>query len=309
MEVPQARMTLFPVFPVDVLSLFLDSGNKLKRFPVVSVFAIRTVPSVCSTAFLTGQEHWEHRERTRAEELPPPKTWNSRGTTGNSSQRGRLRQDIGARLGLVELTIPQSGSPMDGRVNRTDKPCLPGQIRQAANLCSWESAFSKLSLQARQRQAHGTASNRRDAMGSSQSTQSPYVPSSTRAIAARRSRDREALRLSPRLAISHSRIFWFVSSGSAVMLTAIESRQPVGFANSRSLASRWCFVSCEFRCMISSNAAESMQLPCQLATRGFRELFPPDIDLRVAQPLLRARSAPISPRIRCALKEPTIWPG
>jgi len=32
MEIPQARITVFPVFPVDVPSLFPDSGNDLKRF-------------------------------------------------------------------------------------------------------------------------------------------------------------------------------------------------------------------------------------------------------------------------------------
>jgi hypothetical protein len=43
MEVPQARITVFPVFPVDVPSLFPDLGNEPKQFPVLSVFAIGTV--------------------------------------------------------------------------------------------------------------------------------------------------------------------------------------------------------------------------------------------------------------------------
>ena len=56
---------MFPVFPVDVPSLFPDSGNELKRFPVFSVFAIGTVSSVSSSAFFAGREHWEQRELDR----------------------------------------------------------------------------------------------------------------------------------------------------------------------------------------------------------------------------------------------------
>jgi hypothetical protein len=46
MEVPQARITAAPVFPLDVPSLFPDSGKELRRFPVFSVIAIGTVSSV-----------------------------------------------------------------------------------------------------------------------------------------------------------------------------------------------------------------------------------------------------------------------
>ena len=56
MEIPQARITVFPVFPVDVPSLFPDFGNKLKRFPVFSVFAIDTVflYFLCSLLYRPG---------------------------------------------------------------------------------------------------------------------------------------------------------------------------------------------------------------------------------------------------------------
>jgi hypothetical protein len=41
MEVPQARMiALFPVFPADVPSLFPESVNDLKEFPVFSISTI-----------------------------------------------------------------------------------------------------------------------------------------------------------------------------------------------------------------------------------------------------------------------------
>jgi hypothetical protein len=69
MEIPQARIMVFPVFPADVPSLFPDSGNQLKQFPVFSVFAIGTVSYVSSIAFITDREHWEHENGTRDEGL------------------------------------------------------------------------------------------------------------------------------------------------------------------------------------------------------------------------------------------------
>jgi hypothetical protein len=63
MEVPQARITWFPVFPVDVPSLFPDSGNELKRIPMFSMFAIGTLFSRFLYSLFTGREHWEQRER------------------------------------------------------------------------------------------------------------------------------------------------------------------------------------------------------------------------------------------------------
>ena len=47
---------VFPVFPVDVPSLFPDSGNQINKFPVFSVSTIGVVFWVCSISFLTDRE-------------------------------------------------------------------------------------------------------------------------------------------------------------------------------------------------------------------------------------------------------------
>jgi hypothetical protein len=72
---------VFPVFPVDVPSLFPDSDNELRRFPVFFVFAIGTVSSVSSIAFFASRKHWDTENLTGPQRLPKPLTWNTRGTS------------------------------------------------------------------------------------------------------------------------------------------------------------------------------------------------------------------------------------